>query len=117
MEPLALGSLIATVMWFAAKGEVFTDILPTLGVMAMAGYRILPSFQMMYSQFTEITTSRHTLDEICDEMAAAEENVRFEPDLSQKPGLNRNRWCGINKSKYAMSPSHILEQKIRSLKK
>jgi len=84
VEPLALGSLIATVMWFAANGEVFTDILPTLGVMAMAGYRILPSFQMIYSQFTEITTSRHTLDEICDEMAAAEENVRFEPDLSQK---------------------------------
>lgn len=84
VEPLALGSLIATVMWFAAKGDVFTDILPTLGVMAMAGYRILPSFQMMYSQFTEITTSRHTLDEICDEMAAAEENVRFGPVLSQE---------------------------------
>src|SRR5438445_5580677 len=42
VEPLAFGGLVLAVLLLAAKGRDFSDILPNLGVMALAGYRLLP---------------------------------------------------------------------------
>ena len=42
VEPLAFGGLVVAVLVLAARGRDFSDILPNLGVMALAGYRLLP---------------------------------------------------------------------------
>jgi ATP-binding cassette subfamily C protein len=65
----------------AAKGRDFSDILPNLGVMALAGYRLLPSFQLLYSQLTQVSSMRHAVDEVYDEFVAAE------TDKSVSPGI------------------------------
>jgi len=72
VEPLAFGGLVLAVLLLAAKGRDFSDILPNLGVMALAGYRLLPSLQLLYGQLTQISTMRHAVDEVYDEFAAAE---------------------------------------------
>jgi len=56
----------------AARGRDFSDILPNLGVMALAGYRLLPSFQLLYAQLTQVSSMRHAVDEVYDEFVAAE---------------------------------------------
>src|SRR6266699_889262 len=38
VEPLAFGGLVLAVVALAARGREFSDILPNLGVMAVAGY-------------------------------------------------------------------------------
>jgi ATP-binding cassette subfamily C protein len=70
IEPLAFGGVVVLVLVYAARGESFTSLLPTLGVMALAGYRLLPALQLLYSQATTLTTTRHALDEVFDEFAA-----------------------------------------------
>jgi ABC-type multidrug transport system fused ATPase/permease subunit len=84
VEPLAFGGLVFAVLLLAMRGRDFSDILPNLGVMALAGYRLLPSLQLLYSQLTSISSVRHALDEVYDEFVAAE------TDASVLPGTSRD---------------------------
>jgi len=84
VEPLAFGGLVVAVLLLAARGRDFSDILPNLGVMALAGYRLLPSLQLLYSQLTQISSVRHALDEVYDEFVTAES------DGSVLPGTGRD---------------------------
>jgi ATP-binding cassette, subfamily B, bacterial PglK len=72
VEPLAFGGLVVAVLVLAARGRDFSDILPNLGVMALAGYRLLPSLQLLYAQLTQVSTMRHAVDEVYDEFVDAE---------------------------------------------
>jgi ABC-type multidrug transport system fused ATPase/permease subunit len=72
IEPLAFSGLVAIVLVYAQRGQDLAAILPNLGVMALAAYRLLPAFQMLYSQTTLLTTFRYSLDEVYDEFLAAE---------------------------------------------
>jgi len=40
--------------------------------MALAGYRLLPSLQLLYGQLTQVSSMRHAVDEVYDEFATAE---------------------------------------------
>jgi ATP-binding cassette, subfamily B, bacterial PglK len=72
VEPLAFGGLVLAVVVLAVRGRDFSDILPNLGVMAVAGYRLLPTLQLLYSQVTGFTSMRYSLDQVFEEFVAAE---------------------------------------------
>ncbi len=72
VEPLAFGGLVLAVLLLALSGRNFSDILPNLGVMALAGYRLLPSLQLLYAQLTQVSSMRHAVDEVYDEFVVAE---------------------------------------------
>jgi ATP-binding cassette, subfamily B, bacterial PglK len=82
VEPLAFGGLVVAVLLLAARGRDFSDILPNLGVMALAGYRLLPSLQLLYAQLTQVSSMRHVVDEVYDEFVAAETNKSIPPVIS-----------------------------------
>src|SRR6266480_3814891 len=82
VEPLAFGGLVVAVLLLAARGRDFSDILPNLGVMALAGYRLLPSLQLLYSQLTQVSTMRHAMDEVYDEFVEAETEGSVSPAIS-----------------------------------
>jgi ATP-binding cassette subfamily C protein len=68
VEPIAFGGLVAIVVVLALQGRPFSDILPNLSVMAFAGYRLLPSLQMMYTQLVKIASNSYTLNQLEEEM-------------------------------------------------
>ena len=76
VEPLAFGGLVLAVVVLAVRGRDFSDILPNLGVMAVAGYRLLPTLQLLYSQVTGFTSMRYSLDEVFQEFVAAERDEK-----------------------------------------
>ena len=76
VEPLAFGGLVLAVVALAVRGRDFSDILPNLGVMAVAGYRLLPTLQLLYSQVTGFTSMRYSLDEVFEEFVAAEHDEK-----------------------------------------
>jgi ABC-type multidrug transport system fused ATPase/permease subunit len=82
VEPLAFGGLVLAVLVLAVKGRDFSDILPNLGVMALAGYRLLPSLQLLYSQLTQVSAMRHAVDEVYDEFVAAETDTSVVPAIT-----------------------------------
>jgi ABC-type multidrug transport system fused ATPase/permease subunit len=88
IEPLAFGGLVVIVMILAARGRNFGDVLPNLGVMALAGYRLLPALQLLYSQLTQLASMRHSLDEVYDEFVAAESDRNIS-ERSDSKNLSR----------------------------
>ncbi len=76
IEPLAFGGLVLAVVVLAARGRNFSDILPNLGVMAVAGYRLVPTLQLLYAQVTQFTSMRYSLDEVFEEFVAAESDEK-----------------------------------------
>ena len=76
VEPLAFGGLVLAVVVLAVRGRDFSDILPNLGVMAVAGYRLLPALQLLYGQVTQFTSMRYSLDEVFEEFVAAERDEK-----------------------------------------
>src|SRR5205809_226942 len=94
VEPLAFGGLVVAVLLLAARGRDFSDILPNLGVMALAGYRLLPSLQLLYAQLTQVSSMRHAVDEVYDEFVAAETDKTIRPVISVESVTPANpfRW-------------------------
>ena len=94
VEPLAFGGLVVAVLLLAARGRDFSDILPNLGVMALAGYRLLPSLQLLYAQLTQVSSMRHAVDEVYDEFVAAETDRSIPPVISVESVTSANpfRW-------------------------
>ena len=82
VEPLAFGALVLAVIVLAVRGRDFSDILPNLGVMAVAGYRLIPSLQLLYGQITALTSMRYSLDEVFEEFVAAEREETGDVEIS-----------------------------------
>ena len=70
IEPLGLGALVGIVVFYAARGESLAAILPTLGLMAMAAYRMLPNIQLLYVAASTFSANLHSLDEVYEEFEA-----------------------------------------------
>lgn len=66
LEPVAFGTLIGVVLLHVANGGDLATILPTLSILALAGYRMLPSFQAIYGQAMNIMANAYTIAEVAD---------------------------------------------------
>jgi ATP-binding cassette, subfamily B, bacterial PglK len=87
IEPIAYGGLVAVVVLFAAQGKSFSDILPSLSVIALAAYRMLPNVQLLYGQLSQINSLRYIVGEIETELAA----ITLTPSLSHPMGEGGQR--------------------------
>lgn len=79
LEPFAFGGVVAIVMGYVATGKEFSSLIPQLGIIALAGYRLLPAFQLFYAQLTALMTNRHALDEVYDELYISEGEITSNP--------------------------------------
>ena len=67
IEPIAFTGTIVWAMAALSMGRL-AQVLPTLGVMAMAGYRLLPNIQQLYNCLHLVATNRFSLDELEEEL-------------------------------------------------
>lgn len=67
IEPIAFAGTIIWAMSAMSAGRL-ESVLPTLGVMAMAGYRLLPNLQGLYNNLHMVATNRFSLDELAEEL-------------------------------------------------
>lgn len=88
VEPIAFGAVVGLVIWALHMNADLAALLPTLGVFALAGYRLVPNLQLVYGSLTGITTSLHAMEEIRDELAGCLDSVE---DFT-KPAASRLVW-------------------------
>ncbi len=74
VEPLAFGGMIGVVLLMILRGQPFAEVVPTLAVLALAGYRILPTVQLLYGQLSTVTAWSYTLGELEAELHSLEKN-------------------------------------------
>jgi len=75
LEPIAFGGIVAAVLFLDRSGTSLTNILPTIGLFAFAGYRLMPTLQLLYSQFSGLLTQHFALDEVREELAGVDLSV------------------------------------------
>jgi ATP-binding cassette subfamily C protein len=75
IEPIAFGGLVAIVIALAVQGRPFSDILPNLSVMALVGYRLLPSMSLLYGQMVSISSHSYTLQQVEEEILEMEKEI------------------------------------------
>lgn len=85
IEPLAFSGLIGVVIILNLQQRDLTTILPNLGVMALAGYRLLPSLQLLYGQITKVSSSRYMLEEVYEEFENASDLPPRQTPANPKP--------------------------------
>ena len=69
IEPLAFGGLVVVVLVMAGDQESLIALIPKLGVMALAAYRLMPAAQTIYSSMTWISAQKHVVDEVMEEFS------------------------------------------------
>ena len=82
VEPLMFCGLVLSVLVISSQGKDLLAILPTLGVMALAGYRLLPAMQLLYGQISQFSLMRHALDEVYDEFQSVAQLDESERDTA-----------------------------------
>jgi ATP-binding cassette subfamily C protein len=85
IEPLAFAGTIIWAMSALSAGRL-DAVLPTIGVMAMAGYRLLPNLQALYTSLHLMSTNRFALDELAEELDFSSPSYPIQ--LPQKPGAS-----------------------------
>lgn len=85
VEPLAFGGMVAIVVVLSAQGDSLAALLPKLGVMALAAYRLLPNLQQVYGMCAHMSMFRHTAEEVYQEFqetadAAPDSIIRTKPE-------------------------------------
>lgn len=75
IEPIAFGGIVVFIMSMIASGSDVISAIPKLGVIAMAGYRLLPTFQLLYGQISQFSSMRHTLDEVYEEFLDQDQDL------------------------------------------
>lgn len=78
IEPLVFGALISYVLIIVNDGASLADALPVLGVVALAGYKLIPAVQNLYARLSQISALKHSLEEVFDELVLIE-NSTMEP--------------------------------------
>lgn len=69
LEPIAFGLIVVLVIAYSSAGISIDALVPVLGVIGLAGYRLLPAAQILYAQLSQISTMRHTVDEVYEEFS------------------------------------------------
>ena len=64
LEAVAFGGILLIMLIFVSKNGSFVEILPIASLYIFAGYRILPSLQLIYSSIAQVTFVRPTLDKL-----------------------------------------------------
>ena len=90
LEIVAFGGMIGLILYLlGGSDQGIGEMLPVLGLLAMAGLRVLPAVQQIYSSFTSLRFGRVVLEEVFAEFEAARNVPPIRPvDQSQKLALN-----------------------------
>ena len=68
LEALAFGGILLVMLIFVSKNGSFVEILPIASLYIFAGYRLLPSLQVIYSSIAQLTFVTPSLDKLYEDV-------------------------------------------------
>ena len=86
LEAIVYGGFVGMLLFmFVQRGQGMADVLPVLGVIGMAGMRLLPSLQQMYIYASSMRFSLPTLEKLKKDLGEFERTVSDRPELKSMP--------------------------------
>lgn len=68
IEAIAFGGMVLVAIMLIIKFEDITQFIPLLGLYALAGYRLMPALQQLYTSFSSLGYNRSALEIVYQEM-------------------------------------------------
>jgi ABC-type bacteriocin/lantibiotic exporter with double-glycine peptidase domain len=81
IEAIAFGGMIILVLILMASGKSFVNILPIIALYAFAGYRLIPSLQIIYGSFILMRFMGPTLDSLIKDLVNLK---KIEKNINEK---------------------------------
>jgi ABC-type multidrug transport system fused ATPase/permease subunit len=78
METIALSGLVIAVLYFYAFGKDLNGVLPIIGTYAVAAFRMLPTFQALFTTLSEIRMETHALEMVHEDVLSAPPSAKAE---------------------------------------
>jgi len=75
LELVAFGGLMIVILYLMAKNNDFATTIPILSLYALAGYRLMPALQQLYSSATQLRFSGSALDTMIEELKNVSEKL------------------------------------------
>lgn len=69
LEAISIGAIFSTCLYFFYNGVSLEKMVPSLGILVFAGYRILPSLQIIFTSITSIRSRLSSLELVCSEIS------------------------------------------------
>ena len=64
LEAISFGGMLLMVLYLMKQNDNFTEIVPLISLYAFAGYRLMPTFQLIYSNTTNLRTVTPSLESL-----------------------------------------------------
>ncbi|MCG8345901.1 MAG: ABC transporter ATP-binding protein/permease [Chlorobiales bacterium] len=77
VELIAVGAFVMLVLTMLARGEVFEEIIPKIGLFAVAAFRLMPSVNRILSAVQTIRYSHPVVNMLIEELALDSSQVSF----------------------------------------
>ncbi len=84
LEAVAFGGVVLIAVYYIAQGETTQNVIPALGLYALAGYRLMPSLQQIFFALMQLNFGRAILENISNELTAGATPALTEHDLTTK---------------------------------
>lgn len=103
LEGIAFGGVIVLILVLLARGDGdLTALLPTLGLIAATGMRLIPSLQQVYNRIATIRFNQNTLDRIhADIMALDKDRLKRRAAAEAVPPLRLQNELRLEDAVYA----------------
>lgn len=91
VQTLAFGAILVFILYLLSKGQSMQEVLPLLSLYALAGYRLLPALQQVYSALAKIRYQKPIVDTIYNDLmresvavpvTEAKHPIRFDRDIT-----------------------------------
>jgi ABC-type multidrug transport system fused ATPase/permease subunit len=69
LESIAFGGILLVVLYFLAQGQQAVQMVPLLALYALAGYRLMPAIQQLFSAFATLRANVPALDVLYRDLA------------------------------------------------
>jgi ABC-type multidrug transport system fused ATPase/permease subunit len=69
LEGIAFGSIIILLIVLISTGSTLNTVIPTIALYTVAGYRLMPALQQIYTSITQIQYSQITIDNLSKEFS------------------------------------------------
>jgi ABC-type bacteriocin/lantibiotic exporter with double-glycine peptidase domain len=96
IEGIAFGGLMLFIVIQLALGRNLDSLIPIVGVLGLAGYRMLPALNQAFSALSNVIFLMPIVDKIYDEMTEKGEFASLMPSINLKP-LPFNQGIHLNK--------------------
>jgi ABC-type multidrug transport system fused ATPase/permease subunit len=72
IEALAFGGILLIIIYYIARFQNFSEVIPYISIYAFAGYRLLPALQQVYSSFSQLRFAKSSIDFLHSELTRIE---------------------------------------------